>query len=398
MSDQRNLSAIYRISELLYKSASQKLTAEEAVELEAWANADDSNGQLLEEIRDEHNLRTGLHSLYQAEIDEALESVNKRMFPSRAKLFFLLFKKWQYAAVASAIVATTTIVLIRYNRKPDAISTLSTKPYKNDVAPGRNKALLTLSDGSTIILDNVQNGVLSRQGATRVIKVDGGRLAYKSNATPGNLIYNTLTTPRGGQYQVTLPDGSRVWLNASSSLKYPIAFMGKERSVELTGEGYFEVAKNPAMPFKVKVSGLSVDVLGTNFNINAYPDENAIKTSLLTGSVKVTLGTENLLLQPRDQAQVDLSGKFKVFNDVNVENEVAWMKGYFFFDRADTRTVMRQLARWYDVEVEYQGSIPDSRRFEGKIQRNLKLSQVLDVLASNQVHFRIDGKKLTVLP
>jgi len=401
MNDQRNLSEIYRVSELLYKSASQKLTDKESEELNEWANANSSNRELFDEIRSEKDLRENLNSLYNTGTEEALRSVQEKIFPAKRKLFFLAMKKWQYAAIVSAIVVAAGIgIYIKYDGPSGGTKIADSHPFHNDVAPGGNKALLTLEDGRTIILDTVQNGTLSRQGGTKVLKINNGQLAYKANAssTPGSVSYNMLSTPRGGQYQLFLPDGSKVWLNASSSLKYPTAFTGKDRGVELTGEGYFEVAKNAAMPFSVKVNGVAIEVLGTDFNVNAYADEAEVRTSLLTGSVRVSLGSVNSLLKPGDQSQVDAHGKFIVVNDVDVDNEISWKNGYFFFEKADIRTIMRQISRWYDVEVEFEGAVSETRRFGGKIQRDLQLSQVLEVLQTSQVHCRIEGRKLIVMP
>ena len=210
--------------------------------------------------------------------------------------------------------------------------------------------------------------------------------------------YNTITTLRGGQYQVILPDGTKVWLNAASSLKYPTEFRGKERNVELTGEAYFEVAKNATMPFHVQSAGQTVRVLGTHFNINAYEDEGVIKTTLLEGSIQITYQQAKVLIKPGEQARVVAGSPDKIIVDENADTDgaVAWKDGYFQFNHADIRTVMRQISRWYDVTVKYEGSV-SSKDFGGAIERNLKLSQVLHILEKSQVHFVINGKEVVVL-
>jgi ferric-dicitrate binding protein FerR (iron transport regulator) len=188
-----------------------------------------------------------------------------------------------------------------------------------------------------------------------------------------------------------------VWLNNASSLRYPTAFAGKAREVELTGEAYFEIAPDAALPFKVKVNQMAVDVLGTSFNIMTYSDESAIRTTLLTGAVKVSVAGDHAVLKPGEQAQLTGSGNLKVVDDVNTDGVVAWKNGFFNFDRADLKTVMRQIGRWYDIEISYEGDLP-TRAFGGKIGRNLNLSQVLELLKTYNVNFRIEGRKVTVIP
>jgi len=284
-----------------------------------------------------------------------------------------------------------------------------------DVAPGGNKAVLILADGSHVELDSARNGDIGQQGGARVIKQDSDRLIYKrggGGAAAGlaGTLYNTIQTPRGGQYQVVLADGTKVWLDAASSLKFPIKFSGDERLVELTGEAYFEVAHDK-IPFKVHirnngVDGGEVQVLGTHFNVNAYNDEAAIRATLLEGSVRFVRGGSAKVLKPGQQAVVGsgstASGKaggdaIQVVSDADVEAAVAWKNGYFQFNGADTRTVMRQLSRWYDIEVSYEGTPPE-RQFGGEIARSKYLSVVLQVLEQSNIHFRMEGNKLVVTP
>jgi ferric-dicitrate binding protein FerR (iron transport regulator) len=208
-----------------------------------------------------------------------------------------------------------------------------------------------------------------------------------------------VTTPRGGQYQLLLSDGSKVWLNSASSIRFPVSFAGDTRRVEVSGEAYFEVAKNPSMPFKVDVDGKNeVEVLGTHFNINSYADEGSIKTTLLEGSVKVTsLKThESKLITPGQQAQLNKEGQITI-SKADPDKVMAWKNGYFNVDGADTKTVMQLLSRWYDVDVVYEGAIPQ-REWGGDIEKNLKLSQMLKILEKNNLHFRLEGRKLMVLP
>ncbi|HQW45168.1 MAG TPA: FecR domain-containing protein, partial [Chitinophagaceae bacterium] len=274
---------------------------------------------------------------------------------------------------------------------------VKTTPEKNDVAPGGNKAILTLADGSTIILDNAANGSLTEQGNTKVIKLDDGQLAYNTlNEKPTEIVYNTISTPRGGQYQLTLADGTKVWLNAASTLRFPATFSGNERKVELTGEGYFEVAKNAAMPFKVSVNNMTVEVLGTHFNINSYSDEASIKTTLLEGAVKVTNGDAVQMLSPSNQAQLTADGEIRLNRNVDIEDVVAWKNGIFNFSGTAIENIMRQISRWYDLDVSYEGAI-SKETFSGVVSRNSNLSQVLKIMEQAGVKFKIEGKKIIVM-
>jgi transmembrane sensor len=282
--------------------------------------------------------------------------------------------------------------------KQDSSSSVGLKTEKSaKILPGGHHAVLTTSDGKAIILDSMPNGLLTQQGSTDVKKL-GGLLEYKAPASfIGDTVisYNTVSTPRGGQYQIVLSDGSKVWLNAASSIRFPTAFSGSLREVELTGEAYFEVAKNKEKPFQVKVRDLKIAVLGTHFNVKAYEDESEIKTSLLEGSVKIIQGKEAGLLKPGQQAVINFKDdKVKIANADMVE-VIAWKNGLFRFEGANIETIMREIGRWYDVEIVYAGKVP-RRRFEGKINRNAGLSEVLRILELSNVKFSIAGKKIIV--
>lgn len=286
-------------------------------------------------------------------------------------------------------------------RSPGAVPTAAVV----EVAPGSNKAVLTLAGGQQIILDSAASGVLAEQGNTHVQKLGDGELAYEAgrqgNKTSekageaGGLtpLYNTLTTPRGGQYQLTLPDGTKVWLNAASSITYPTDFRGTDRSVEMTGEAYFEVAHDHKHPFRVRAGGQTIEDIGTHFNVNAYSDEPAQTTTLLEGAVKVG----GHLLRPGEKASVTAAGAIVVAKG-DTAQAVAWKNGLFDFSDAGLETVMRQLARWYNVDVIYEGNIPP-RQFNGMIGRSLSLGQVLKGLAAERVHYRIEeGHRLVITP
>lgn len=308
----------------------------------------------------------------------------------------------KYIAAAVIILACGMVVYNTLNKPVKQPFAANKQPnVKQDVDPGTNKAILTLSNGSKFVLDHVKNGVLLKNGHISIKKAKDGQLIYSVNKTKQDdaaptITYNTVSTPIGGQYQVILPDGTQVWLDAASSLKFPTVFKGNERTVDLTGEAYFEVTKNAAMPFIVKVDDMQVRVLGTHFNIMAYTNEADIRTTLLEGSIQLTSGQKSNVLKPGQQGVVNKSGNIEVL-DVDAEQAIAWKNGYFEFNRSSIQEIMNQLSRWYDTKVTYEGQIPDDE-FVGKIQRNVKLSQVLHILELSNVHFRIENKNIIVTP
>jgi transmembrane sensor len=308
-----------------------------------------------------------------------------------------LYKTWWAAAAVLVFIVCGLLFLV--TRQPLAMSSqpgLATKV--DDIAPGGDKAILTLADGTKVVLDTADNGALTKQGNVTVIKLNG-QLAYnKGSAGATEVLYNTISTPRGGQYQLVLADGSKVWLNAESSLRFPTAFVGKQRKVELTGEGYFEVAHNEQQPFIVQRGEAEVQVLGTHFNINGYADEPSLKITLLEGRVMVKKAEKLVYLNPGQQAVTKPSEEnIKVDYDVDTEEVVAWKNGLFIFNNTSLETIMKQLERWYDVDVVYQGKVPEDH-FNGNISRNNNLSEVLKVLEYSNIKFRVEGKTISVLP
>ncbi|MBC9932784.1 FecR family protein [Chitinophaga qingshengii] len=312
-------------------------------------------------------------------------------------------RRWLPAAAAAVLLLAVGAywLLKPAARRPEIIASA---PVKQDVAPGGNKAVLILADGSTISLDSTASGALTQQGNTHITQPAGGQLIYSAaGAEPGTMVqYNTLRTPRGGQFQVTLPDGTKVWLNAASSLKYPVAFKGATRQVELTGEAYFDVAQQAATPFKVAVhtgkDSLEVAVLGTQFNIMAYTDENMVKTTLLEGAVKVNSHGKSQQLAPGQGAYLDKRQNLLALQPhVNTEEAVAWKNGYLQLEGNDIASVMRMISRWYNVDVVFKSPVP--AHFRGIIPRNVPVSQVLKILEmTGEVHFEISGRQIIVSP
>jgi len=268
-----------------------------------------------------------------------------------------------------------------------------------DVAPpSATRAVLTLSDGSKIVLDSAVKGNIATQRTTAVIKRGDGDIAYHTDGQANEIEYNTLTVPRGSRIaHVALSDGTVVWLNAGSSIRYPVAFNGQDRKVEVTGETYFEVAQDKAHPFVVSKGNNTVRVLGTHFNVNAYDEEGPMKVTLLEGSVKVNSGLGNNLLLPGQMAIMDPGQNIDVLKNVDIEGVMAWKNGFFKFSRADIRTIMRELARWYGLELVYQNVTTE--KFHAEISRDIPLSKVLKILEqTDMIHFNISGNKVTVLP
>jgi len=311
--------------------------------------------------------------------------------------------KWMSVAASILLVAFSAGLYLA-NRHDEKLPLVQHKsvPLKNDILPGGNKALLTLADGSEIVLDSAKNGIVTKQGNAAINKTKNGEVVY--NATHAHnpssnlaVVYNTVSTPRGGEYQVVLSDGTKAWLNAASSLKFPTAFQGKTRSVEITGEVYFEVAKNKNMPFKVLSNGAEIEVLGTHFDVMAYGDEPELKTTLLEGSVKFSKNGSAVLLKPGQQAIATNTSKNIIVQPANMKETMAWRNGYFIFQDENIQSIMRKVARWYDVDVQYQGNM-ESKEFGGKISRYNNISDLLKTLElTRTIHFKVEGRRVTVM-
>lgn len=304
----------------------------------------------------------------------------------------------RYAAAAAVIILVAGLWMQRERLSGNASGTATQASKDVDIAPGGNKALLTLADGVAIELDKIGSGLVARQGGTEISKSDSGTLVYanRSAVKGGPSGINEVSTPRGGQYKVLLPDGSKVWLNASSSIRFPSFFPAASRSVHITGEAYFEVAKDKSRPFTVRFNGSAVQVLGTSFNIMAYPEEGASKTTLVEGAVSIRNEHGQARLIPGQQAAVVPGGGIRT-TFKPVEEAVAWKDGLFFFKKAGIQEVMRQLSRWYDVEIIYRGEVP-LRRFTGQVSRNANLSEIIGMLRYAGVNCSLAKKAILVEP
>ncbi len=348
-----------------------------------------------------------------------LDAIHQRIRPSQSVLYFNINTLYRIAAVVIFLVITTGLYFyLDKSTAPEMAFKKPQLPEKNDIAPGGQKAVLTLADGSKITLDDAGSGEIAKQAGISITKTPDGKLIYSVAGSQSTILtsqpeYNTIETPKGGQYQINLPDGSKVWLNAASSLRFPLTFIGNERKVELTGEAYFEVAhitspslKKPAkdMPFIVSSGNHTVEVLGTHFNINAYNDEPSIKTTLLEGRVRVSLPSPSgekpqaslsQLLIPGQQSKADKT--IKVFT-VDTEEAVAWKNGYFMFNNENIPVIMRKISRWYNVEIEYRGDI-SQKVVWGSVSRFKNVSEVTDMLElTGLVHFKIEENRIIVMP
>lgn len=298
----------------------------------------------------------------------------------------------RYVVAASVVLAVATLATFYLTRNAGAekpVARLTTTPQ---AAPGTKKATLLLSNGTSVALG--ANNQTIRDGQTAISAQDNN-LVYEAASNTIAVVYNTIATPKGGEYKVTLPDGTKVWLNAETSLRYPTTFTGPERTVELTGEAYFEVAKNAAQPFIVRSGQATVRVLGTHFNMMAYKDEPFTKTTLAEGSVAMSGNGEQMILKPGQGGIVSNGSNSVSVAAADVDLDLAWKNGQFYFNKTELSAIMKQLARWYDLDIRYAGQVP-AKRFVGKISRYTNLSEVLDVLRLSGVKFSMTNKTLIV--
>jgi transmembrane sensor len=380
------------IGDLIFKYLRDELTAPEKKILQDWRDESVDNELMFLSQTDPDNIISDLKDYYKhkdAVWDRILEKAPELAVPPARK--FPLLSMVAAAAVLFLIAGTGIYIFSKQKKALPAF--VVSKPV---TAPGGSHAVLQLTNGSAILLDSVHTGSVAVQGNSTVIKEDSNGLVYNGNGQPkiSGLVFNTLITPRGGEYKIVLSDGTKVWMNAASSLKYPVYFAGNDRKVELTGEAYFEVAKDASKPFRVIVNNrTTVEVLGTHFNIMAYDDEPYLNTTLLEGSVKI----DKSVLSPGQQARINSYGEINILNDVDTAETVAWKNGRISFDNADIRTIMRAVSRWYDVDVSYEGDIPGVQ-YMGGIRRDTELPDLLKVLALNKIHFKTTGKKITVSP
>jgi len=394
----RDLGGNLRIAELIFKSIKKEITEQEEVVLQRWLNEDEKNRNLFDELTSDA-INAELQTLPSYDIQKAEKNVLTRVRKSRTS-------SWLRYAIPAAAAVLIYFGLQNYSDRdrPEVLrpgSTMAkTEAAKDIPAPASVNAVLTLADGTHLILDSLHNGQVAGNGNTRISKLDDGQLVYDPVA-PGakQIVYNTLTVPRGSKVvNLTLADGTRVILNAASSITFPTSFPGPKREITMTGEGYFEVAPNKLKPFIVKKGDAEIEVLGTHFNVNAYDNEASLNVTLVEGSVRVRLKTSDqaMLLKPGQMAKV--SDKMERVDRVNMDEILAWKEGKFRFGEfASITTVMRQISRWYDVEIEYTDEVQG--HIGGSIEREANVSQVLNILEmTGIVKFRLEGRKIIVSP
>ena len=376
-----------RLQELASKWLNKTITADEKKEFAAWYNSDQ-----------DHDVKIPPEFAENEEIleDRILYKINGVIKPNKNRI---PLKTWlSIAASLLLLIGFSAYYFTRdHNIKTNQVATLNKN--NGDIKPGSNKAILTLANGSTINLSDVKNGVLTNQGKTLLKKNNAGQITYQGSAKTEDqsLIYNTITVPKGGQFQIALSDSTKVWLNSASSVTFPVAFSKTERKITVTGEVYLEVAKNKHLPFRVVAGKQVIEVLGTHFNINAYTDESAIITTLVEGSVKVTANGNIAILKPNQQSSVSNNDTQEIrVTTADEENALAWKNGVFQFDNTEMPTIMREISRWYDVQIKYEGQYPQ-RNFTGSISRNVNLSELLNMLKYTGVDFKTQGHTITVI-
>jgi transmembrane sensor len=398
----RTFQNIEYIQQLIAKHLREESTSnEEDADLHDWCEASPLNKEKFEQITD-------VAFLKQLQVDNQFSNDRERLWQkinqqTAKRSTIVRFRIAKVAAVLLVLISAIVVwLLIQRNGKSRARQVVQQSNVPSAITPGTSfKAKLTLSDGTSILLDTSTSEKLAKQGNS-VILNRNGQLIYKQQQAGGAVLYNTLSTSNGQTYKALLSDGSVVYLNSASSLRYPVAFTGNERKVEITGEAYFEIAKDKEHPFRVVSDNLQVEVLGTKFNVNAYEDEDEISTTLIEGSIKITSRESKspVILKPQQQAQVkEQSNKVSIFNEVDTEAITGWVQGRFIFNDTNIESVMRQIARWYDVQVKYgYDSKKRPLNINGEISRYSNVTRVLDIMKSTGwLDFKVDGKTITVI-
>lgn len=404
---------IFHLTDLVKRKIRGELTESEHHELDSLLNKSALAREAIEQLSNELILKEGLEKLNGYDLEKnraylkqilydrilaASEHVPKEVVMPVKRLW------WRRMTIAATVAGVLLLAHFLFNKESQypAIKPAGSNHMVQDVpAPDKNRAQIKLSDGSILYLDSAGNGSVAEQAGVEIIKMADGRIEYivddgASSEAVTALVYNTLENPNGSKViDMQLADGSHVWLNAGSSLRYPVRFSGQQRKVLITGEAYFEVSKNEKAPFVVDVNGTSIQVLGTHFNVNAYQEEGVVRTTLLEGAVKVSRNGAELKLVPGEQA-AEKNGVLTAVKEVNLEQVMAWKNGSFYFDDVDIETVLREVARWYDIEVVYAGKIPEGH-YRGKPSRSLSLTQLLKVIEYSGVKFKLEDKKLTIL-
>ena len=388
-----------RAEELIRKCLEGTTTPEEEALLESWYISVVEDQPVMPGTPDYARLEDAIWQPLRGEqlgLSKPDQPKAKSLMSPKTKPLMSIWPRIAAAAAVILVVSPGSLFIFHKNPAPGIVQL---EPLQKDILPAGTRATLTLLDGRTIAIDSANSPMLARQG-DRIISALHGRLIYNVNSSrrrraTGSMVYNTLTTSAGEHYSLVLPDGTGVWLNAASSITYPVVFNARERKVKVTGEVYFEIVHNARQPFRIMVKNEVVEDIGTHLNINAYDDESTINTTLLEGSIKVSKGSASAILNPGQQATIRPDDDSFELKQVDCDKAIAWKSGYFYFERADIKTVMRQLARWYNVQVVYKGKLP-KRTFRGKVYRNINASEALGILSYFGAHFYVEGNTITV--
>jgi ferric-dicitrate binding protein FerR (iron transport regulator) len=377
---------------LLQQYLDGKCTPDEAEALMSWLQATGHHRALLRKMQEEFPQVLADQPTIDQEISDRMEVRLLQQISAPRVLRMRNRRTWLAAASVLLLLAAGAMYLfLPESSRPAPVAVSKTPAAPKDIAPGSAKAVLTLADGSTITLDSAGNQVI-HQGQT-LVQLQNGQVEYNADNAGQAVGYNILSVPRGGQFTIVLPDGSRVWLNSASKLRYPTAFSGGQRLVELEGQGYFDVRKDAEHPFIVKTKTLDVEVLGTGFDVMAYPDEKSMNTTLVEGAVRV----KDVMLKPGQQARMEYSTGCIYVEPADIQQVIAWKTGFFEFDNANLADIMRQASRWYDIDIDMDITAHNrAKTYGGRISRNLPLSELLNMLEANGATFNLQGRKLIV--
>lgn len=392
------------IAQLLHQYLGETLDEQAQVELNAWLDASPIHPRFLAELEDDGMIGK---LIVRAQADDEEDTGNVLMQRAKSQLTFARpaavhqagwLRRWGWAAACAILLCGAGAYIWTAGRKDTPVQT-----HQADIAPGKNGAVLTLGDGTQITLDSLNKGIVATQNGVRVLLQENGLVYQPAGSTVAGIMYNTITTPRGRQFHIVLPDGTRAWLNAASAITYPTVFTGSERSVKITGEVFLEVSQDAKMPFHVNVDDRAeVAVLGTAFNVNAYRNETSIHATLLEGSIRINKATAAALLKPGQQAlivntPVDARPQpgIRVIDQADIGKAIAWKNGVFNFEGMELTAIMRQIERWYDIQVRYEGPIPVIK-FKGEIDREISLSGIIRMLNGPGIHTRLEGRTLVI--
>lgn len=401
--DELQFQKAMRASELMLKYLHEELSDLDQKEFDLWVEESNLNRQTFTELSKSEGLNAGLQELSRYDVEQAKKksfekifatadnSAEKRNGIGRIKA---LSRRLIYIAAAVVVLALTIGLVVYFQNKP----VINSSEENIVITVPDNHPYLTQSDGKIVRLDTLTIGSVVLDGGVKIKKTDDGEIIYEAGESkPGEVVYNSITTPAGSTQRIVLPDGSRVWLNTQSRLEFPTAFINKIRNVSLSGEGYFDVIKDKSKPFHVKIDSMDLMVTGTEFNINNYKDENIVKSTLIEGGVKITKDEVSFILVPGHQLQFDRTTRdVKVIQKADLEAATAWRNRMFYLDNSDVPSLMRQISRWYDITIEYAKGGPPKGNFSGEISKNISFDELLQILNEGGIKTKVEGRKLIV--